>query len=224
MCYDKPMLKNDIRGVIDPLLFPLIIAIVIALGMAGFSLWAYINYTDQRDNVDAKITTAVDEAKQQQVLELETAFIEREKEPLVSYQAPSTLASVKVSYPKTWSAYVDEGSQGNNAELDAYFHPKYVRAVESDTSDALRIMLENKNYSKELGGYNKSIEDGLLSASAVNISGVDGVRLDGEIEKGITGSIVLLPVRDKVLKIWTESIDFRNDFDKNVLPNFSFVP
>jgi hypothetical protein len=39
-----------------------------------------------------------------------------------------------------------------------------------------------------------------------------------------TGTMVLLPMRDKTLEIWTESNDYLNDFNTYVLPNMTFAP
>ena len=38
------------------------------------------------------------------------------------------------------------------------------------------------------------------------------------------GTMIILPVRDKTLKIWTEGNEFVGDLDKIILANLSFVP
>ena len=56
---------------------------------------------------------------------------------------------------------------------------------------------------------------------AVLVDSVLGARIDGEITTKRTGSVVLLPLRDKTLKIWTESNAYTADFDE-ILTNLSF--
>jgi hypothetical protein len=38
------------------------------------------------------------------------------------------------------------------------------------------------------------------------------------------GILVLLPMRDKTLKIWTESTAYFTDFNTYILPNLTFSP
>jgi hypothetical protein len=53
---------------------------------------------------------------------------------------------------------------------------------------------------------------------------VVGSRIDGEINLGQKDSMILLPVRDKTIKISTESQEFMGDFNDIVLANLKFVP
>lgn len=72
--------------------------------------------------------------------------------------------------------------------------------------------------------YESQLKKGDLKASSVQVSGVKGSRLDGFLKKDQEGSLVIFPLRDKTLKVWTENVEFRGDFDKIVLPGLSFVP
>jgi len=41
----------------------------------------------------------------------------------------------------------------------------------------------------------------------------------------VQGSMVLVPLRDKTLKIWTEADEtYLKDFNENILPNYTFEP
>jgi len=55
-----------------------------------------------------------------------------------------------------------------------------------------------------------------------------GTRLDGAINQTQTGaqngSLVVIKIRDKTLKIYTESTDFVGDFNNVILSNLTFVP
>jgi hypothetical protein len=63
-----------------------------------------------------------------------------------------------------------------------------------------------------------------ITISPYQVSGVSGARIDGEINKGQDGSLVVLPVRDKVLYVWTEDKTYIADFNNIVLKNLSFIP
>jgi len=59
------------------------------------------------------------------------------------------------------------------------------------------------------------------------VPSVAGTRLSGQIfssSKAAPGTIVLVPMRDKTLEIWTESNDYLPDFNTYILPNLSFSP
>jgi hypothetical protein len=56
------------------------------------------------------------------------------------------------------------------------------------------------------------------------VPSVVGSRVDGSITPQKQGSMIILPVRDKTLEVWTESTSFLDDFNKNILPNMSFSP
>jgi hypothetical protein len=53
---------------------------------------------------------------------------------------------------------------------------------------------------------------------------VVGSRIDGEISQKKQGAMIVMPMRDKTLRLWTESRDYVADFDNIILPGFSFSP
>lgn len=211
------------RGGVDPLLIPLVICVVITLALAGFSVWAYGQYIDHKENVDTKIVTAVGEAEAEQRTVLEAQFAQQEKNPLKTYTSSGNSGSITLKYPKTWSAYIEEAEDGT-ATLQVYIHPNYVPALKSDVALALRASLEARPYAQEVKSYDSAVVEGELTAKPVKKAGVTGVRFDGTIEDGIEGTLVIFPVRDKTLKIWTESTSFRDDFDNIIFKNLNFIP
>jgi hypothetical protein len=58
-------------------------------------------------------------------------------------------------------------------------------------------------------------------AVGVQISGKLPIN-DGNGEK--TGVMVILPLRSQTIKLWTEGTQYTKDFNKYILPNFSFSP
>lgn len=208
----------------------LIIALVITvLTLIGVGIWGFMmmqSRNDWQNNTQPKIDTAVAAAEQAQKEQLEAEFIEREKEPLVNYTGPSEFGTVSIDYPKTWSAYVDEAKKGSTP-IDGYFHPGFVPGIESGISFALRLEVLESSYDNELDAYANAAEDGEVKVTPITLDkvpNVAGSRIDGEVEKGKQGSVVLFPLRDKTIKVSVLTDTFIKDFNNIILKNMSFVP
>lgn len=215
------MHSNDQRGEVNPLLLISIVLTILVLGLGSFSIWAFVNYTDQKNNVDQKISAAVANAKRQQSNDDEAKFAEREKQPTRVFAGPDDLGRVQVNYPKTWSVYVDKDGSGNS-NYEAYFAAGVVPPILSRTPYALRITIENKSYEDVLKVYQELVKKGDLRSSPVTLQGQTGTRLDGKFSKDISGSMVLFKVRDKTLEVHTQSPTFVSDYDNIILPSLIF--
>lgn len=216
--------KNE-RGAVNILLIALIFVSLMFFGALGFGYWAYAQRTDYKENVDEKVNTAVEIAKKETATEKDNEFIEREKQPLKEYAGPASFGSIIVKYPKTWSAFVDENGSAN--PVDGFFHPNFVPNSKGDTTFALRLQVTNSTYADEIKQFDSSVKNGKAKAKPykpVNNDNIIGTRITGEIDTNKTGVMILLPLRDKTIKIWTESDQFIADFENNILKNFKFVP
>lgn len=214
----KKLNKLNQDGTMNPLVIPLIISVVLIIVSSVLAVMYYSKFIEQRDANQPTIDSAVATAEILQKGKLEAEFTEREKVPTKNFITPSELGSVNLQFPKTWSSYVIKGS----GTLEYYGHPNYVPS--KDVNYALRASVVDKDFAAELRTYDALVKKGELKATAVKASGVTGTRLDGFLKKDQEGSIVLFPLRDKVLKVWTESKDFRGDFDNIVLKNLTFIP
>ncbi len=220
------MRKLDIKGAINALLIPFILIILLFLGACAFGFWAYSSRQDYKDNADAKIDKAVEVAVQINSEAKDKEFIQREKKPLRTYNGPEDYGSVTVKYPKTWSVYAVESANSANP-VDAYLNPGFVPGVTTQSAYALRVQVAPRGYSSEIQRFDSLVKTGKLKATPFKFSKVPkivGMRLNGEIEVGKQGSIILVPLRDKTLKVFTEASQFVDDFDKIILPNLSFSP
>lgn len=218
-------LRSDERGM-NILLIPLVLALVFFLGTLGFGLWSYAGRQDYKNNVDQKIATAVDVAQKETATSKDNEFIEREKQPLKEYKGPAAYGGVQIRYPKTWSAYVDETAK-SGSPLDGYFHPNFVPGLQTDSNFALRIQVVDRSFADELRTYDGQIKAGKATAQPykpVNVADVVGIRIEGEAVQRKQGIVILLPSRDKTIKISTEAEQYKKDFNENVLPNLSFTP
>jgi hypothetical protein len=220
------MKKLDQRGAIDAWLIAFVITILFATGFLSFGIWAFMGREDYKNNVDEKIAIAVADAKTINSAEKDKEFAEKEKNPLRTYAGPATYGSLSISYPKTWSAYVDETGK-SNVPLTGTLNPAFVPGLQSNLPVALKFSVTNTDYSAVVKTFDSQVKTGKVKVSpfkADKVQSILGVRLDGEFIQGKQGSMVILPVRDKTLQIWTESPQFVPDFNTIILPNIVFVP
>lgn len=218
-------IKNRQSGSINILIIPMILVTLLFFGALGFGLWSYSSRQDYKNNVDEKIAVAVDVGKKETATSKDNEFIEREKQPLKEYKGPTSLGTVSIKYPKTWSAYIDES--GGKEGVDAYFHPNFVPGIKTDSSFALRLQVVNSTYATELKRFDSTVKKGTTKArpyKPVNVEGIVGTQLEGELDARETGLMILIPLRDKTIKIWTEADQFKKDLVDNVLANFKFIP
>ncbi len=220
------MRKLDQRGSLAMVL-TLVLCILLLLGAAGFGFWAFASRQDYKNNVDAKISAAVAVAKKQEDGVKDNEFTEKEKNPLREYVGPAAFGSIHLKYPKTWSALIDE-SAGDSVRLNGYLHPNVIPGLQATTAFALRFQVSAASYDQEVQTFQASAQSGTVKVSAFKLPSVPnssvGARVDGAITAQKQGSMVLLPLRDRTLKIWTESPDYKGDFDNIILPNMSFSP
>ena len=210
--------------------FVLIFVLALAfLGAAVFGGWAYTSRQDYKDNSDKKAAAAVEQAKQTQEADLQKQFDEKEKLPTKTYRGSTTYGTVTFTYPKTWSAYVDETS--SSEPINGYFHPDIVPGLQSKAAYALRVELVNTDYSSVVKQHDSQVKDGSAKAGVylppkmVDVTNVQpGLKLDGALDQDTNGSMVIIKVRDKTLQIYTESNDYLSDFTNTVLASLSFAP
>lgn len=194
---------------------------VLAVAFAGLAIWAYVNYADQKNNVDSKISNAVAKAEKAQADDLENKFAEREKEPLRSFVSPSDYGSLGFKYPKTWSVYVaDNGS--NDSSYKAYLNPATVPPVnEPESRYAIRVSIVDQKYEDVIEDYKDLVKSGKLTTSSVKANSQNGTRLDGSFTKDIRGAAVIYKIRDKTAIIRTDADTFKPDFE-NLIKTITF--
>jgi hypothetical protein len=210
------------RGGINVLLIPLVLAVVCFFGALGFGVWAFMErakYKEPDDQrVQAAVTVAVDKAK----TEKDNEFVQREKEPYRDYQGPATLGSVLFKYPKTWSGWF----KSSNTELQVLMQPGLVPGNEKSIY-ALRVEVVNSPYDRSVIAQESNVKSGKVKASAFSLEkqpDIVGMRFDGQIANDKKGSIVLLPMRDKTLKVTSEAEVYLGDFNSVILKTLTFSP
>lgn len=210
------------RGGINVLLAPLVVSVLFFFGALGFGIWAYMERTDYKDNVDQKVAAAVEVAKDKTSTDKDNEFLEKEKEPLREYKAPSIYGSITFMYPKTWSGYTEDSSGRFKLLMS-----KGIVSGNARTAYALRVAVEETTYDSKLKSFDSQLKTGKIKASAIRLNKVKsvlGTRIDGEIASGVNGSLIVLPLRDKTILISAEAEEYVPDLDKIILPSFTFSP
>ncbi len=208
------------------LLAPLLIAVVLLFASLGFGAWAFMSRQDYKNNSDKKSAAAAAEAANVEAKKKDAEFAETEKSPYKTYTGPSTFGTVSFQYSKKWSAYVSESGKGA-ALIDGYFSPDFVPDITSDKQFALRVQVVNTSYEAVLKAFETSVKTGKITVAAFRadkVPSVLGSKLSGALDPKKNGTMVLFPLRDKTLKVWTEGADSLNDFNTIILPSLTFVP
>lgn len=219
------MMKHNQDGSVVGVLLPVLLGILLVAAVI-FGVWAFSSQQDYKKNVDAKVSAAVVVAKQQESTAKDVQFAEAEKSPLRAYNGPEAYGSLIVMYPKTWSAYVDDSGNGNSP-VDGFFAPSVVPSITSQSSVfALRIQVESQSYSQTLQSLTsqQGVQQTVKPYALPKVPSAVGVEINGLLNDGKSGTMVVLPLRDKTLEIWTEGSQFLPDFNTYILPNFSFSP
>jgi len=214
-------------GYVSFLLVSLILVSVFLLAALGFGGWAFMSRQDYKNNSDKKAAIAA--AQRQKATEAADAvkYAEEAKSPLTQHKAPDQYGGITVEYPKTWSAYVVEDGQGSEPVSDFFYPGAVPNADNKDNSFALRVQVVSQTYDKVLRSFESEVKNQKVTSSPYSfakVPSVVGTRLDGEVVQGKRGSMVIVPMRNLTLKVWTESPSFLNDFTMYVLPNLSFSP
>lgn len=221
------MTKHNQDGQISAVVVSLIFSVLLLIGALGFAGWAFSSRQDYKYNSDQKAAAAVAVAVQKADTAKDVEFTQKEKFPLRTYNGPEAYGSLAVTYPKTWSAYVDDTGSGASL-VDGYFHPGTVPSVTNPNSVfALRVQVINTSYSQTLASLSAQQEGGKLNISAYALPKVPkavGVKVVGTFSNNTVGEMIVLPLRNQTLQISTQGTIFTDDFEKNILPNFTFVP
>lgn len=219
----SPMRQNKNKyqeGAVSGSLLAIIGLVVLVLATGGLAIWAYLSYSEQKTNVDGKVSLAVAEAKKEQSDIDEEKFAQREKEPNRQFAGPDDYGRLVFDYPKTWSVYVARDvSRGGTYE--AYLNPITVPPVSPTQQYSLRVTIEEKDYDQVVKTYEALVKKGDLRTSATSANGNNGTRLDGSFSKDIRGSAVIYKVRDKTITLRTDADTFKPDFE-NVIKTINF--
>ena len=187
----------------------------------GVAAWVYVNYLDQKNNVDMKVSDATALAKKEQKTSDDAMYQQAEKEPNRIFTGPSDYGSLSFKYPKTWSVY-EVSDATNGGDYEAIFNPGVIPPESDDQQYALRVTIESTAYEKVVAKYDKFVKKGDLKSSSITLNDQSGTRLDGKFSDDIRGAAVIIKIRDKTVTIRTEADTFLEDYNK-LLKTVTFV-
>lgn len=206
--------KKSNEGLIKTIV--IIIVSLIAVTFIGLFIWMNIEYTAVKTDVDGQIAVAVAEAKDEQANKDEAEFLEREKYPYKTFSGPLDYGQLTFEYPKTWSVYIDKDAS-TGGDFNAYFNPVQVETVGKNTINALRVTIRDDSFDDVTAEYQRYLErnDSGLSVESITINGFSANRYTGKIPgTELNGYIVIFKIRDKTAIVQTDSVLFKEDFDK----------
>lgn len=200
------------RGAVSGLLIATICLALLVIAAGSVAAWAYMNYTDQKDNVDGKIAVAVADAKKKQADDDEKKFEIRDNDPNRQFTGPDDYGRLTFNYSKQWSVY-EAKDASTGGVYEAYLNPGVVPPVSVQSRYALRVTIETKDYDDALSNYSALVKKGDLHSSAISVNGVNGTRFDGSFTKDVRGSAVVFKIRDKTVTLRTDADTFKPYFD-----------
>ncbi len=220
------MTRNHIRerGGIDGAMIAVILLSFGVVIMGALAGWLYVQYNDQKTNVDAKVSSAVAEAKRKQAEDDDTKFAQREKEPNRQFIGPDDYGRLTFDYPKTWSVYVATNpTQGG--DYQAFLNPVEVPPVGGNGNSAqrfaLRVLIQNRDMKDVVSQYDSLVQTSKLNSSTFNTNGQAGTRLDGDFSTSVRGAVVIFKIRDKTVSVFTDADTFKPDFE-NIIKTIKF--
>ncbi len=215
-------------GAINLLAIPLVLVTLLLFGVAAVAYSSYAEAQDYKNNVAQKVEAAVEVSKEQVSAQKDKDFAEKEKFPYNRYDGPAQYGALRILYPRTWSAYVSEPRNRTTKPVDGYFAPRQVPTFnDANNVFSLRITVEHRTYDAVVKEYESRVKEGRTAArpyQSPNVPNLVGTRLDGDVSDKKQGAMIIMPMRDKTLKLWTESQEYVPDFNNIILPNFSFTP
>ena len=208
------MMKRDKkeRGSVNGWMVGTIGCLILFLIAGSLAIWAYMQYSHEKSNVDSKVAIEVAKGKSEQAESDQKKFSEEAKNPRIEFVGPSEYGRVSFMYPKTWSVYI-ENDGSNRGDYKAYLNPVAVPSASNKASRfALRLEIINKNLDTVLNDYQSRLKKGELTSSSTEFNGISATRIDGTFEKELRGSVVLMKVRDKTIRFSTDADTFKSDF------------
>lgn len=206
-------LRSYERGAISGSLIAIILVSLAAVLLAGLSVYLFLQYNEQKTDVDGKVAVAEAEARREQQEADDLKFAQREKEPNREFVGPDDYGRLTFSYPKTWSVYVAKDA-AQSSTYEAYLNPAVVPTIGAKQQFALRVLIEDKNYDTVLASYDARVKKGSLKSSPTSSNGVDGTRFDGIFDENRRGAVVIYKLRDKVISVFTDADTFKSDFEE----------
>ena len=212
-------MKHNHNGNVSSVVL-LVVATLLLVLVSIFAVIQTGNVSKYKNNANQLIASAVVQAKSAQQTLDNASYQKQIQSPFASYLGPASYGSISFSYPKNWSSYINNTSDG----IDGYFYPGSLPSVDdaSASNYSLRINVVNASYSDTLNTYSSS-DASVVPYSLPKVQCNIGVQIKGKLNNGKTGTLIILPLRTQTLRIWTEGGGFNNEFNQ-ILSSLTFIP
>ena len=206
-------LRSREHGAVSGSLIAIILISLAAVLLAGLSVYLFLQYNEQKTNVDGKIAVADANARRAQQEIDDKNFTIKEKEPNREFVGPDDYGRLAFSYPKTWSVYVAKDIT-QSTTYEAYLNPVVVPPIGAKQQFALRVVIEDKDFDAIIASYDGKVKKGDLKSSPTSANGVNGTRFDGSFDDNRRGAVVIYKLRDKTISVFTDADTFKPDFEE----------
>ena len=191
-----------------------IIAGLVTVTFIALFIWMFSKWDTAQKTVDSQVNLAVANAVNEKTEELESQFIEREKEPYQTFAGPADYGELSFEYPKTWSVYEAKDAT-TGGDYEAYLNPGKVYPVGTNTINALRVIIKDQSYESFVSNYENNVKNGKLAVNVRLINGENANLYSGELPSSkLTGIAAVFKIRDKVAILQTDAMIFEEDYQK----------
>ncbi|HSH31822.1 MAG TPA: hypothetical protein VK963_04125 [Candidatus Saccharimonadales bacterium] len=190
--------------------------VFLSFGVVLFGALSVISFSaSQRATTSLRAATgqSYDQGRKDQKAEDQAQAEAEAQSPYRSYIAPAVYGGFEIKFPKNWNAYVVENTSATPLSLT--LHPDFVKQLDGgDNVYATQIYLSRELYAAALRRYDEPLKKRLLTKRAVTVSGISGTWLEGKVDGRHDGVMVIVPVRDKVIKFSTDDKRFLDSFNQ----------
>ena len=192
----------------------IIVVSLIAATFIGLFVWMYVQWDDVKTDVDGQIDEAVAIAINENTAKLEAEFEEKEKYPYSSFSGPEDYGELSFEYPRTWSLYVAQDAT-SGGEYKAYLNPGGVQPTNSTNVNALRVTISTQKFDSYITTYESRVKSGTMTMKIVSVNGENANYYEGDLgSNNMRGVVAIMKIRDKTVVLQTDSMLFKDDFDK----------
>ena len=207
------------KGKSDSGLFKLIIIIILSLvsvTFIGLFIWMFMEYDTLKTDYDSNLAGEVAKARDEQAIDDAHKCQEEKEFPYNIFAGPVDYGELNFEYPKTWSVYIAKDA-ANGGDFEAYLNPLQVEPISNNTVNALRVRIVDKSFDETVKEYQRFLENKNkpLSVESVTVNGVTANRYSGTLPgTELNGYMLVFKIRDKTAILQTDSVLFKDSFDK----------
>ncbi len=194
----------------------IVILVLTTVVFAGLFLWMLTEFNTLKADYDKEVAAEIAKAKDEQSIDDAYKCQEEKDFPYKIFAGPVDYGELNFEYPKTWSAYIAKDAS-NGGDFEAYLNPIQVEPISNSTVNALRIRIVNRTFEDVAKEYQRYVgnRDSVLNVESVTVNGATANLYYGTIPNtDLSGYILIFKIRDKTAFMQTDSVLFKESFEK----------